>query len=225
MVFKTISSCLLCLFCGHKKKMVRYAPSSSHLRLPWNQDLSACTSVQARAAGCVNPCDHGSSAARHHFGIKSTREHEKRHSLIQCSCAKISSSALGCERKTLLGGICGWLFGRSQDTCGNEVFRGGIQHSASYTVAFISSLYSLLLCGHLTFLLVEVWIEAQCLEPTESVLTCRVSLACWVFSFTASWGLGVGARTNLDSGDMGVKSLAFHFLHFVKTNQSDWFVC
>lgn len=107
LVFKTISSCLLCLFCGHKKKMVRYAPSSSHLRLPWNQDLSACTSVQARAAGCVNPCDHGSSAARHHFGIKSTREHEKRHSLIQCSCAKISSSALGCERKTLLGGICG----------------------------------------------------------------------------------------------------------------------
>lgn len=86
--------------------------------------------------------------------------------------------------------------------------------------------YSLFLCGHFTFLLVEVWIEAQCRhEPIESVLTRRESLAC---GFLASqlprvWVLAL--ELVCVCVYVGGCLSAFHLLHFDYEDKPIGLVC
>lgn len=154
---------LACCVYSVVKKGKRWGEHRAHLI--WDARGTKTPGV----AGCVDPCDRGSRAARHHVGVKATREHEKRHSLIRCSCARISSSALGCERKT--GGWRLWqiIWGGARTPVAMPYSRVAYSLLQLLCGFRLLSPYSLFLCGHFTFLLVEVWIEAQCRhEPIGS---------------------------------------------------------
>lgn len=132
--------------------MVRWAWRIPYLRLNLNwiswmiKPFPQPRCEHTRAAGCVNwwndglkkPCSSPFWLQVYKITWKETFSH---HVL----CQNQHLNTVGCERKTLVGGICGRWLARSQDTCCHVVFTYGFQKSVGLS-RVVCILHFLSLC-------------------------------------------------------------------------------